>query len=287
MKTALECISCFLNQSLLAARKLSLSESVTESLVRELLRFLGGQEWQLPPPVLAREVQRLIRKYTECDDPYYEQKLADTNGALNLLSEIESKVERAEWPFLPAVQFSIAGNAIDFGAANGWDPAIERTFRNALTGSLDRDVVTHLEHAVSRSKRVLFLADNCGEIVFDRPLLNLIGPDKVTVAVRGEPVLNDATMEDARRSGLTERFRVVSNGSDVPGTWLDDCSQDFKTLFNEADYIIAKGQGNYECLNTLRRDICFLFMVKCPFVAERVGMSKGSHAIYLSAASRK
>jgi uncharacterized protein with ATP-grasp and redox domains len=282
MKTAFECIPCFLNQSLVAARKLALSEKSTEFLLREMLTFLSQWEWQVPPPVIARETQRLIRTLTNNADPYFEQKRADTRAALDLLPEIELNVAGSAWPFLSAVRFSVAGNAIDFGAASGWDSSIESTFQKALTGDLDEEAVSRLERVISASKNILFLTDNCGEIVFDRPLLKLIGSDKVTVCVRGEPVLNDATMDDAKRSGLTETFRVVSNGSDVPGTWIDTCSQDFRMLFEKVDFIIAKGQGNYECLSTTRRSICFLFMVKCPFVAEQVGMPTGSHVVYFN-----
>ena len=81
---------------------------------------------------------------------------------------------------------------------------------------------------------------------------------------------------------MTDRFRVVSNGSDVPGTWLDDCSDEFRFLFEKAELIVAKGQGNYECLSTVRRRICFLFMVKCSFVSQQVGMPTGSYAICLN-----
>jgi uncharacterized protein with ATP-grasp and redox domains len=151
-----------------------------------------------------------------------------------------------------------------------------------LERSLDERAASRLEGALSSSQNVLFLSDNSGEIVFDTPLLKLIGTEKVTVAVRGEPVLNDATMDDARRSRLTDRFRVVSNGSDVPGTWLDDCSPEFRSLFEKADLIVSKGQGNYECLSTMRRNICFLFMVKCSFVSKQVGMPTGSYAVFLN-----
>jgi uncharacterized protein with ATP-grasp and redox domains len=282
MKTAFECIPCFLNQALAVARKLLLSKERTESLLREMLMILYQQDWQLPPPVIARETQRSIRALTGSDDPYLEQKMADTRTALELLPEIETSIASSATPFLSAVQFSLAGNAIDFGATNGWDAGVRNTFQKALTRHLDENAVSRLKAAVSNSKNILFLADNVGEIVFDRPFLEQLGSGNVTVAVRGEPVLNDATMDDARRSGLTERFRGISNGSDVPGTWLDDCSDEFRVLFEKAELIVAKGQGNYECLSTVRRRICFLFMVKCSFVSQQVGMPTGSYAICLN-----
>ena len=282
MDTSLECIPCFLNQALGAAKRCALSSEETESLLREMLTFLSTHEWQMPPPVLGRKVHRLVRQRTGNDDPYLTQKTADTALALGLLPEIEAAVVSSTAPFTTALQYAVAGNAIDFGATNGWDASVCRTFQEALSMSLDTAAVARLERAIAAAKTILFLTDNCGEIVFDRPLLSAIGADKLTIAVRGGPVLNDATMADASGSGLTDRYRVVSNGSDVPGTWLPDCARDFKVLFENVDLVISKGQGNYECLNAVPREICFLFMVKCPFIAKRIGMPTGSHAICFS-----
>ena len=99
---------------------------------------------------------------------------------------------------------------------------------------------------------------------------------KVVVAVRGAPVLNDAVRADAETAGLPELVPVVDNGSDAPGTILDDCSADFRARFAAADLVIAKGQGNYETLSETDRPIYFLFTVKCPLVAARVGEPVGS-----------
>jgi damage-control phosphatase, subfamily I len=279
MKTALECIPCFLNQVLVTARKMALSEERTEAVLREMLSFLHDQDWQLPPPVMARETQRLLRVLMESDDPYLEQKIGDTRRALALLPKLYAAIENSSSPFRTAVQFSLAGNAIDFGAANGWDASVGKTYDDALKRRINVREVSRLEVALLKARNVLFLTDNCGEIVFDRPLLDQMGAEKVTLAVRGKPVINDATLDDAERSGLTERFRVVSNGSDVPGTWLEDCSEEFQGLFESADLVLAKGQGNYESLSAVRRRVWFLFMVKCSFVAKQIGMPVGAYAI--------
>lgn len=101
----------------------------------------------------------------------------------------------------------------------------------------------------------------------------------MTVAVRGAPVINDATMEDARATGLCEIVEVIDNGSDAPGTVLKDCKPEFLRLYENADLIIAKGQGNYETLSDEQRDIAFLFKAKCPVIAAHVGMPVGSHVL--------
>jgi uncharacterized protein with ATP-grasp and redox domains len=120
------------------------------------------------------------------------------------------------------------------------------------------------------------LTDNAGEIVFDRFLIEQLPFDRVTVVVRGFPVINDATIADAETAGLTDIVEVMTNGSDAPGTILDDCSEEFRTRFAEADLIIAKGQGNYETLRECLRPIFFLLRVKCPLVANDLDCPVGS-----------
>ena len=279
MKTSLDCIPCLLHQSLDAARKLKLAEDMAESLLRKTLTLLNQLDWHLPPPAIARETQRAIRAMTGSDDPYLEQKIADTKKALQLLPELDAAVADSASPFLTAVEFSIAGNAIDLGAKSGVVVDVREVFQNALNRPVDETAVSRVEDAILKSKNVLFLTDNAGEIVFDRPLLEQIGSKKVTVAVRGAPVINDATMGDAERSGLTERFTVVSNGSDAPGTCLSECSKEFLTLFGNADLIISKGQGNYECLSAENGNIVFLFLVKCPLVSHQIGLPQNTYAI--------
>jgi uncharacterized protein with ATP-grasp and redox domains len=126
---------------------------------------------------------------------------------------------------------------------------------------------------------ILYLADNAGEIVLDRLLIESLGPERVTVAVRGHPVINDATLEDARTAGLTDLVTVLANGSATPGTVLDGCSDEFRQRFERADLVISKGQGNYETLNEVARDIFFLFKVKCPVVAKMTRLPLGAQAL--------
>ncbi|OQA21119.1 MAG: hypothetical protein BWY63_01362 [Chloroflexi bacterium ADurb.Bin360] len=117
---------------------------------------------------------------------------------------------------------------------------------------------------------ILYLADNAGEIVLDRLLIEALGPARVTVAVRGAPVINDATMD----------------GSDAPGTVLSDCSEAFQERFRKADLVISKGQGNFETLSGAPRDVCFLFKVKCPVISSNVGLPPGTQALLWSRAGK-
>ena len=185
-------------------------------------------------------------------------------------------VDASPDPFAAAVQFAVAGNAIDLGVTSAHDPDVDRAFAAALQRPLNPDGLEDLRRSVEEARAVLFLADNAGEIVFDIPLLERIGPSKLTVVVRGRPILNDATMDDAEQSGLTRRFTVIDNGSDIPGTWLPDCSPSFRAAFSAADLIISKGQGNFETLSEVQAPVIFVFLVKCAVVARITGEPVGT-----------
>ena len=279
MKLHLDCIPCLVRQTLDAAKGLELEDATARTLLLRTLGLLPQLDWGLPPPVIAREIHRAIRELTGDPDPYLYRKITDTRTALELLPEIEEMVAASKYPFRTAVLFSIAGNAIDLGAKTAVDANVKAAFHSALTKPVDKVAVGRLERAVRKARNALFLADNAGEIVFDRPLLDEIGKEKVTVAVRGAPVINDATLDDAARSGITECFRVISNGSDTPGTWLSDCSRAFVRQFEQADLVIAKGQGNYESLSDHPRTVFFLFLTKCPAVSEKLGFPTGTYVI--------
>jgi len=130
------------------------------------------------------------------------------------------------------------------------------------------------------AKSILYLADNAGEIVFDRLLIEQLPRERVTVAVRGAPILNDVTWVDATTVGVDTLVKVIDNGSDAPGTVLADCSDAFQKQFAEADLIISKGQGNFETLSDSPENIFFLFKAKCPVVADQVGCPVGTQVLH-------
>ena len=127
----------------------------------------------------------------------------------------------------------------------------------------------------ANAQDILYLADNAGEIVFDRLLIEQLPMQKITVVVKGFPIINDATMEDAVAAGLTEIVSVIDNGSDAPGTILEICSDAFVSRFEQADLIITKGQGNYETLSDIDKNIYFILKAKCPVIASDLGCPIG------------
>jgi len=276
MKTYFDCIPCFVRQTLDSVRLVTPDEAVHERVLREVLRTAAEMDLHQTAPEMAQWIHRRIREHTGQDDPYREIKDWSNRMALKLYPTLRDWVAEASLPMETAVRLAIAGNIIDFGVNSRLSEAqVRESVTHALSASLDADV-EEFSRAVSDAGRILYLADNAGEIVFDRVLIEQISPEKVTVGVKGFPAINDATMRDAEDTGMTELVEVIDNGSDAPGTILGDCSNTFLERFQNADLVIAKGQGNYETLSEADKDIYFLLKAKCPVIAADIGCQVGS-----------
>lgn len=279
MKTFLDCIPCFVRQALSVARLISPDPAVHEKIIRELLSWTRTIDMNQSPPAMGQRIHRRLREITGIEDPYRAAKDHQNRLAMALLPEMKAKVESASDPLIAAVHLAIAGNAIDMGP-NGdlLDSNLLDSIRHALTVPLIGNKSEFLQD-VRRAKNILYLTDNAGEIVFDGLLIEKLEPARVTMAVRGAPVLNDATIADAWTVGLQGMAEIMDNGSDAPGTLLDDCSDRFKQQFVDADLIIAKGQGNFETLSDDSRPIVFLFKAKCPVIAAHAQVPLGTHVM--------
>lgn len=268
MRTYLDCFPCFVRQALDAARFATDDEQIHARVVQEVLRLAAQMDTHQPPPVIGQHVHRLIRKITEQKDPYDEQKRRSNELALRLYAELEQDVEEAADPFEAAVRLAIAGNILDFGVNSSLDYAqAEQVINAALDTDFDGQELSAFADCVAQARDILYLGDNAGEVVFDRVLIERLPYDKVTFVVKESPVINDATMADAQTAGLTDWVKVITNGSDGPGTILQTCSPEFRRRFARADLIIAKGQGNYESLSEVDKSIFFILKAKCPVIA--------------------
>lgn len=279
MKTCLDCTPCFVRQTLDAARMSSNDPTAHETILRDVLRWMSEMDLAVSPPAFAQRIHRRLRELTGVADPYAAEKKLHNEMAKRALPALRRDLKISDNALLTAANFAIAGNIIDMGAKTGLQEsdliaAIEHAAENELTGDTKAFV-----SAVRTAKQILYLCDNAGEIVFDRLLIEQLGPERVTAAVRGKPIINDALMEDAVAAGLTDLVPTLGNGSDAPGTVLDDCNEVFRTAFKSADLIISKGQGNFETLSDSDRPIFFLFKAKCPVVAETAGVPLGTHVL--------
>jgi len=276
MRIYLDCIPCFIRQALDAARHVTEDESVHEQVVREVLSLANNLDMNQSPPVIGQQVHRLIRDLLGAEDPYRNVKRQFNNMALKLYPKIRHLIIESEDPLETAVRLSIAGNIIDFGVKSKLqETELEEAIDHCLSDGFSNMQLRAFRNAVNDARDILYLADNAGEIIFDRLLIEQLPTEKVTVAVKGSPVVNDATMEDAELAGLPKIVEVIDNGSDAPGTILQDCSQSFRHYFDKADLVIAKGQGNYESLSDIDKNIFFILKAKCSVIAQDLGCETG------------
>ena len=254
--------------------------AVHERVLRETLRLVAEMPFDRSPPWMGQQIHRLLREATHNPDPYRQVKSQSNALALGLYPTLKERVCASADPFGTAVRLAIAGNVIDFGCRSDLDDdEVHEAIEDAMSGSSDEVAMADLRRAVSEADNILYLADNAGEIVFDRLLLEHMPADRVTLVVRGGPVINDATREDAEAAGLSSLVTVIDNGSDVPGTIVESCSPSFRARFEECDLVIAKGQGNYETLGGEDQNIFFLFKAKCPVIARDVGSEVGQMVV--------
>lgn len=272
MRTYLDCVPCFVRQAIDSARRVTDSAAVHEQLLRETLAVAAEMPFDQPPPIMGQLIHRRIRELTGLRDPYREAKQKANEFALRLYPGLKRKVEQAEDPFALAATLAIAGNIVDLGVKSHLpDEEVHAAIAEALETAPDSAAIEDLREAVKQARSILYLADNAGEIVFDRLLIEQMPLEKIAIAVKGLPIINDATWDDAQAAGLTELVEVTDNGSDIPGTVLESCSEAFRNRFEAADLVIAKGQGNYETLNDCRkRGLFFLLKVKCAVIARDI-----------------
>jgi len=272
MRTYLECFPCFLNQALRAGRIATNDDSVTKRLLDEIGMMLKEIPMDSSPPETGRLIYKKISEITGNNDPYKEIKRENTDTALELYPALKKKIESSNDKLLTAIRMAVAGNVIDFG--------IDRKFNieTDIADILSRDFAIYdydeFKAGLTKTDKVLYLGDNAGEAVFDKILIEQI-KKPVTYIVRDKPVINDATYDDAVHAGIDKVAPILSSGTDAPGTVLKTCSAEFIELYNNANFIISKGQGNFEALSDEKRPIFFLLKVKCPVVANHLNVHEG------------
>lgn len=268
MKMYNDCFPCIARGALEAARLATTDEAVQLDILQTVLEKLAKMDPASPPPLMAGFIHQTIETWTGVTDPYAALKKKYNSLAMDLYPWLQTlKDDPGRDRFETSVRLAIAGNIIDFGTAaavgeNTLMDTISHALELPVNGSVDR-----LKQAVEKADHILWLADNAGEIVFDKLMLEEMDMAKVVYAVRGGPVQNDATLEDAQAVGLTDMVRVISSGAAIPGTLLPWCGSELTAAFKQADLIISKGQGNFETLAHDDPRIFFLFKAKCPVVA--------------------
>ncbi len=278
MKTYLDCIPCFVRQALEASKMATGNKIKQEKTLKAVLSELENTSLKNKiPPQIARKVHRIVREVTKNNDPYKKVKDRYNRKALKMYPSLKRKVAKSKDRLLTATKLAIAGNIIDFGPGSKFD--LEKTIKDVLTQDFAINHFNQFRKALNSSKKIFYLGDNAGEIVFDRILLEELKDKVITFVVKGGPIINDATVEDARFVGIDKiaKIEVVSNGD--PGTGPARRSKEFINKLKDADLVISKGQGNYEALSEVDADIFFLLKVKCPLIARDIDAKVGDIVI--------
>jgi len=278
VNVAFDCIPCTVQSCLRLLDAGFVDESKREDLLRRTLAFLAEVDYDQSPPALAQTMHRMFREALDDPDPYRDIKRDCNEMMIAKSDELREVVRNAADPVAAAIRLAIAGNVIDFGAKNLFDPA--ETIAAVLEADLDIDDSAQLESDLESARSVLYIGDNAGEIVTDAILLETLGHPGVTFVVRGGPVINDATAEDARLVGIDRFARVITTGDDAPGVIWETSSEEFRRAFADADVVVAKGQGNLEGLIDMDRTIYFLLTTKCERIAEHIGVGEKAFVVW-------
>jgi len=255
-------------------------QEIRERILREVLSSLTNQSFDKTPPSIGRDIHRIVKILSGNNDPYLEIKKDSNTLALKLMPSLKELIKSSADPFETAVRMAIAGNIIDCGQGDHVsEEKIQKTISQCLDQPITKKNFKELKEEIEKASNIVYLGDNAGEVFFDRLLIEELKGYPITFVVRGAPIINDALRDDARMAGIDKLVKVVDNGSDIPGTILEECSEEFKRLFFEADLVIAKGQGNYETLSDEQKKIFFLLKVKCPVIAEDIGCKEGDMVI--------
>jgi damage-control phosphatase, subfamily I len=283
MKVHYECAACFLRQTRealdLATDDESLKMDVTETVVKLVSEtYRKGAVSNF----IGTEVHRTIKKETGNDDPYSREREISNDIALDFLPQVD-KILAENNKLQNYVKVAIAGNIIDFGAL-GLDMDMETLIIETMKKDPVIDDTNELENELKKSKTVLYLADNIGEIVFDKILIEKIleYDVDVTMALKEKPILNDACIADALKIGLDAVAKLTSTGTDSIGIIEDDVSSEFMELFNKSDMVIAKGLGNYEGLGEMDlkdKPVYCLLNAKCNPVSRDIGVNLGDNIV--------
>ena len=264
------CLACCRNKAEGLLEQYGVSEETREILLKRIDKFLKKDKrtGDMPAPVMMAEILSIVDEKVGIMDAYEKPKKKYNRKLLEMEEAVIADIEKAEDEFLAAIQYAVTGNYIDFGAMDDVsEDMLGKLLENRADVELNTDELARLKRELEEAGTLVYITDNAGEIVLDKVFIRILKklyPQlDITVVVRGFPTLNDATYEDAEDIGLTDLVNVMPNGTDVPGTPIDEINPEVRHLIDEVDLCIAKGQGNFETLHGSGRNIFYLFLCKC------------------------
>lgn len=267
-----ECIKCMAEKNMNR-----MPEGVTEeqklAYLQGILGIISKAPVDVCAPVIVRDIDLLSKEIFGTAQDYSKEKTYYNQLMLEKEAGIREKIHASEDVLLTALQYALVGNYIDFGAMHSVDDAyLEELLEDVRSKAVAAEAYEKLKKDLSTCKKLVFLTDNAGEAVMDKLFIEVIkeiySPEKVTVLVKGSPVLNDAAMEDAMEIGLDKVAEVIDNGNGIAGTWLPELSDKAREIMDAADVIISKGQANFETLRLCGKNIYYIFLCKCKMFCE-------------------
>jgi uncharacterized protein with ATP-grasp and redox domains len=249
-------------------------KEIQTEVLREVMKYFQNASLKKSPPELSKEVHKIIREITGSKDPYKKVKNKSNEMAKKDYLYLKKVVIESDDPLLMAIKLSIVGNVIDFGTTNRFN--INDMIDNAINKDFDASSYPYFKHVLKQSETILYLADNSGEIFFDKLLLEELVKQqkKITYVVKANPIINDALTIDANFAGIDKLAIIIEGDSgqrlSSPGILLSYASKKFLEKFESSDMVLSKGQGNYEGLSNVNREIFFMLVAKCPLVAKDI-----------------
>jgi damage-control phosphatase, subfamily I len=273
-----ECVCCIINQSKRVCEHIQADEKLTETILSEITEMSKSFNFSQNPPQNATPVYQKMAQLALKHDLYDEVKCNSTQKAKSLLPQLKEKIKYSENPLLTATKVAVAGNVIDLAAAVTFD--LDEELKKIFKSEFSCNDFLILKQKLKSAKTLLYLGDNVGEHIFDylyiETLQKLYPQLIITYAVRGEPIINDVTLKEAKEAGFDSLCHLLDSGVDTPGFQYDRATVHAQKLFDNADFIISKGMGNYECLTPYpRKNIAFLLKVKCSVVASSLNQNIG------------
>ncbi len=276
MKSTLDCLECVARQALRAARVATDDPAVQREILDEVVSRIPSMDLDRSPAVLSMACYEVAAEKSGKYDPYRELKAEQNRQALALEAELRAMVRESDDPLSTALHLSAAGNIIDLGTLQAHHIDVHGAIEQVLRESFAVDHEAAFRASLAKCRDLLFLLDNAGEIVFDKILIEeLLRHTSVTAVVKGGPMLNDATREDAEQVGLTEVCEVIDNGGAFIGCPLELVSPEFRARMDRANVIFGKGQGNYETLDEHTGDVFLMLRAKCEVIAAHMGVKLG------------
>jgi len=278
MKTSYKCIECFLRQietaSFLVKLKEEQKKEIQFLLARKLLQF----DFNQPPVVFGRIIYKSVSKISGIKDIFRKEKIRIENRLIKFTPYFRAIIKESKDHLYAAAKICCAANAIDFGA--GEYPNLKNLLSRIKRISLEVDHFPVFRDRLKKAKNLLVIGDNCGEVLFDKffmeEILKFRPQIKIFYATRSSPIINDVVIQDAKRVGVDRVAKVISTGCDYPGVVLTNTSKYFRKIYKQTNLIISKGQGNFESISDKRKDIFYLFKIKCTTVSEFLSLAVNS-----------